>query len=103
MANVTNPTEMVAADQLFKAALQQSNTAISDKQTEIDNLVCLIAAYGHSKLNIDCDKCQYKNNCVSKDRLATLKQELNDLTDEKTQIMSKYSELQDTIKNFLLS
>lgn len=103
MANVTTPTEMVACDQLFKAVLQQSNAAIADKTTEIECVTCINLPDNFSKMNVDCDKCQYKGNCVSKDRLATLKSELEALRDEKTQIMQKYSTLQDTIKNYLLS
>ena len=101
MASFTTPTEMVAGDQLFKATLQQSNTAIADKQTEFEGVMC---AKGYRvSPTINCDICPMKSTCVGKERIDTLKQELKDLTDERLQLMQKYSELQDAIKNYLLS
>lgn len=99
--NVTNPTEMVACDQLFKSTLQQANTAISDKQTEFENVMC--PKQYVVKPTIDCSICPLQGTCVSKPYIETLKTELQSLIDERTQLMSKYSELQDTIKSYLLS
>lgn len=99
--NVSNPTEMVACDQLFRAALQHESTAIADKQNEFTNVICAKGYNVSSALN--CDICEFKNTCVAKPQIDTLKQELNNLTNEKLQLMKKYSELQDTIKNYLLS
>lgn len=99
--NVTNPTEMVACDQLFRAVLQNESTLIADKQNEFTNVIC---AKGYSVTSaLNCDICPLKDNCIAKTQIDTLKQELNNLTDEKLQLMKKYSELQDTIKNYLLS
>lgn len=99
--NVSNPTEMVACDQLFRAVLQHESTAIADKQNEFTNVICAKGYNVSSALN--CDICELKNTCIGKTQIDTLKQELNNLTNEKLQIMKKYSELQDTIKNYLLS
>ena len=99
--NVTNPTEMVACDQLFRAVLQHESTAIADKQNEFTNVICAKGYNVSSALN--CNICELKNTCTTKTQIDTLKQELNNLTNEKLQIMKKYSELQDTIKNYLLS
>lgn len=99
--NVSNPTEMVACDQLFRAVLQHESTAIADKQNEFTNVICAKGYNVSSALN--CDICELKNTCIAKTQIDTLKQELNSLTNEKLQIMEKYSELQDTIKNYLLS
>lgn len=99
--NVSNPTEMVACDQLFRAVLQHESTAIADKQNEFTNVICAKGYNVSSALN--CDICEFKNTCVAKTQIDTLKQELNNLTNEKLQLMKKYSELQDTIKNYLLS
>lgn len=99
--NVTTPTEMVAADQLFKAVLQQSNTAISDKESEFENVMCPM--HYTVKPNIDCSICKYSGTCVSKQQIETLKTEYQTLIDERVQITQKYSELQDAIKNYLLS
>lgn len=98
--SVTNPTEMVACDQLFKSILQQSNTMIIDKQTEFENVICPKQVV---KPNIDCSVCHLKGTCVSKPYIETLKTELQSLIDERTQLMSKYSDLQETIKSYLLS
>lgn len=100
MANLT-PTEMVACDQLFKAALQQCNTNINDKLVELRGVVCV--KYGTMTENISCDDCMYKDTCVSKSRVEDLKSDLSDLTDERVNMMNKYSELQDKIKDYLLS
>ncbi len=101
MASFTTPTEMVAGDQLFKAALQQSNTAIADKQNEFADIMC---AKGYSVTpNLNCEVCPLHTTCVGKTRIEILKQELKNLTDERLQLMQKYSELQDSIKNYLLS
>ena len=99
--NVTNPTEMVACDQLFRAVLQQESTAIADKQNEFANVMCAKGYSVSSALN--CDICPLKNTCVAKTQIDTLKQELSALTNEKLQIMNKYAELQDSIKNYILS
>jgi hypothetical protein len=99
--NVSNPTEMVACDQLFRAALQLQSTAIADKQNEFTNVICAKGYNVSSALN--CDICQLKDTCTAKTQIDTLKQELTSLTDEKLQLMNKYSELQDTIKSYLLS
>jgi hypothetical protein len=99
--NVTNPTEMVACDQLFRAVLQNESTFIADKQNEFTNVIC---ANGYNVTsNINCDICHLKDTCVAKTQIDKLKQELNSLTDERLQLMKKYSQLQDTIKNYLLS
>lgn len=99
--NVSNPTEMVACDQLFRAVLQNESTAIADKQNEFTSVMCAKGYSVSSALN--CDICSLKDTCIAKTQIDTLKQELSNLTDEKLQIMSKYSELQDAIKNYLLS
>lgn len=99
--NVTNPTEMVACDQLFRAVLQQQSTAIADKQSEFSNVMC--AKNYNVTSSINCDICALKDTCVAKTQIDTLKQELDGLTNEKLQLMKKYSELQDTIKNYLLA
>lgn len=99
--NVSNPTEMVACDQLFRAVLQHESTAIADKQNEFTNVICAKGYNVSSALN--CDICELKNTCTAKTQIDTLKQELSNLTNEKLQIMDKYSQLQDTIKNYLLS
>lgn len=101
MANATTPTEMVASDQLFKSALQQSNTSISDKLEELSKVFC--PKFYEVNQNLKCDLCQLKDTCVSKTRIEQLKQDISGLTDERTQLMTKYSELQDAIKNYLLS
>ena len=101
MANVTNPTEMVACDQLYRAALQQCNTNINDKLVELRGVVCV--QYGMMNENVTCDTCPYKDKCGSKARVETLKSELSALKDERVTMMGKYSELQNAIKNYLLS
>ena len=53
MANATTPTEMVASDQLFKSALQQSNTSISDKLEELSK------KYSSFMNDGDCDKIKF--------------------------------------------
>ena len=99
--NVTTPTEMVACDQLFKAVLQQSNTAISDKQKKKKKVFC---PKGYIvKPTIDCSLCALKDSCASKAQIETLKNEFQSIIDERTQLMQNYSALQDTIKNYLLS
>ena len=99
--NVSNPTEMVACDQLFRAVLQHESTAIADKQNEFTNVICAKGYNVSSALN--CEICELKNTCTAKTQIDTLKQELSNLTNEKLHIMDKYSQLQDTIKNYLLS
>jgi len=99
--NVSNPTEMVACDQLFRAVLQRESTAIADKQNEFTNVICAKGYNVSSALN--CDICELKNTCTAKTQIDTLKQDLNDLIDKKLKIMNKYAELQDAIKNYLLS
>lgn len=101
MAKVTTPTDMVAADQLFKAVLQTANTSITDKEIEFENVFC---PKGYCvKPTINCNICELKDACVSKTRIDNLKTEYQALTDERLQIMNKYAELQDTIKTYLLS
>lgn len=97
MANVTNPTEMVACDQLYRAVLQRYNTDINDKVDELNNVLCSVPN------KHDCNNCHLKGTCVSKSRINELKQELDALTQERLQMSTKYSELQDKIKDYLLS
>lgn len=101
MASFTTPTEMVAGDQLFRAALQLQSTAIADKQNEFTNVICAKGYNVSSALN--CDICQLKDTCIAKTQIDTLKEELTSITNEKLQLMNKYSELQDAIKSYLLS
>lgn len=97
MANVTNPTEMVACDQLYRAVLQRYNTDINDKVDELNNVLCSVPN------KRDCSNCNLKDTCVSKSRVNELKQELETLTQKRFQLSTKYSELQDKIKDYLLS
>lgn len=101
MANVSTAADMVAADQLFKSALQTINVSISDKNQEIGNTLCAQLYLGPTKIN--CDECPLSNTCKSKNLMAQLKSDLESLTQEKTQLLNKYIELQDNIKTFLLS
>lgn len=97
MANVTNPTEMVACDQLYRAVLQRYNTDINDKVDELNNVLCSVPN------KRDCSNCNLRDTCVSKSRINELKQELDALTQKRLQLSTKYSELQDKIKDYLLS
>lgn len=98
MANVTNPTEMVACDQLYRAVLQRYNTDINDKVDELNNVLCSVP-----KNHRNCSNCNLRDTCVSKSRINELKQELDALTQKRLQLSTKYSELQDKIKDYLLS
>lgn len=101
MANITNPADMVAADQLFKAMLQRVSVAISDKQDERAKITCISPQYYH--INTGCENCPHASNCVSKSQFEKVNSDIQSLTEERTQLMQKYSELQDTIKNYLMS
>ena len=101
MASFTTPTEMVAGDQLFRAAHKSESTAISEKQNEFTNVICAQGYNVSSALN--CDICQLKDTCIAKTQIDTLNEQLTNLTDKKLQLINKYSEIQDTIKSYLLS
>lgn len=101
MANVTTAADMVAADQLYKSVLQTLNAAITDKNEEISNLICIQTSYGHQK--IDCGACLHKDKCGTKATMEELTAKIDELTDEKKQLVDKYAKLQDDIKTFLLS
>lgn len=104
MPNVTNPTEMVACDQLYKAALQQYNTSINDKREELHLVACVkYHKYNSVPSTSACDKCELKDTCASKSRIDSLNAEMDTLTSERVAMMKKYSELQDKIKTYLLS
>ena len=101
MANVSTPTEMVAADQLYKSALQRVNADIVEKQSQLNNISC-VQRMAHIE-NIDCEKCQFNSTCAVKNTVNDLITEVNTLTGTKTTLMQKYSKLQDDIEAYLKS
>lgn len=98
MANLT-PTEMVAADQLYRAAIQKVNANIAEKQDQLNNIACVQRMARNE--NIDCEKCQFKSTCGVKTTVNELIADINKGIGNKTSLMKNYSKLQDDIMKYL--